>query len=159
MRQLLHQVCYTRYHLSFYLRLIGSVLKHSEVPKYYDQDCSSFTNSASQRSFCHSEFSGSKIPPTPKSSISISPTNRNGFSFSIPSVIIFNHSKPACAPSQTIHLLPFPTKSRRRHFQSCTQACQSIFFFKIRRCLILSPYFKFLNYRSNVMQQQHYILL
>ena len=38
MRQLAYQVCYTRYHVSFYLRLIGSVLKHCKVPKYYDQD-------------------------------------------------------------------------------------------------------------------------
>ena len=144
MRQLVYQVCYTRYHLWFYLRLIGSVLKHCEVPKFYDQDCSSFTNSASQRSFCHSEFSGPKIHTTPISSISISSTNRNDFSFSIPTVIIFNHSKPACAPPQAIHLSPFPIKSRRRLF---------------RRCLILPPYFKFLNYRSNVMQQQHYLLL
>ena len=40
MRQLLYLVCYTRYHVSFYLWLIGSVLKHCKVPKYYDQDCS-----------------------------------------------------------------------------------------------------------------------
>ena len=38
MRQLAYQVCYTRYHISFYLWLIGSVLKR-KVPKYYDQDC------------------------------------------------------------------------------------------------------------------------
>ena len=35
----MYQVCYTRYHVSFYLWLIGSVLKHCKVPKYYDQDC------------------------------------------------------------------------------------------------------------------------
>ena len=32
---------YTRYHVSFPLWLIGSVLKHCKVPKYYDQDCRS----------------------------------------------------------------------------------------------------------------------
>ena len=32
---------YTRYHVSFSLWLIGSVLKHCKVPKYYDQDCRS----------------------------------------------------------------------------------------------------------------------
>ena len=35
----MYQVCYTRYHVSFYLWLIGSVLKHCKVPKYYDHDC------------------------------------------------------------------------------------------------------------------------
>ena len=35
----MYQVCYTRYHVSFYLWLIGSVLRHCKVPKYYDQDC------------------------------------------------------------------------------------------------------------------------
>ena len=30
---------YTRYHVSVYLWLIGSILKHCKVPKYYDQDC------------------------------------------------------------------------------------------------------------------------
>ena len=39
MRQLVYQVCYTRYHIWFYLWLIGSVLKHCKVPKYYEQDC------------------------------------------------------------------------------------------------------------------------
>ena len=39
MRQLVYQVCYTRYHVSFYLWLIRPVLKHCKVPKYYDQDC------------------------------------------------------------------------------------------------------------------------
>ena len=38
MRQPVYQVCYTRYHVSFYLWLIESVLKHCKVPKYYDQD-------------------------------------------------------------------------------------------------------------------------
>ena len=37
--QLVCQVCYTRYHVPFDLWLIGSVLKHCKVPKYYDQDC------------------------------------------------------------------------------------------------------------------------
>ena len=32
---------YTRYHVSFPLWLIGSVLKHCKVPKYCDQDCRS----------------------------------------------------------------------------------------------------------------------
>ena len=39
MRQLEYQSCGTRYHLSFYLWLIESGLKHCKVPKYYDQDC------------------------------------------------------------------------------------------------------------------------
>ena len=30
----------SRYHISFYLWLVGSVQKHYEVPKYYDEDCS-----------------------------------------------------------------------------------------------------------------------
>ena len=38
MRQLVLQVWYTRYHVSFYLWLIGSVLKHWKVSKYYEQD-------------------------------------------------------------------------------------------------------------------------
>ena len=37
--QLVYQVCYTRYHVLFYLLLIRSVLKHCKVPKYYNQDC------------------------------------------------------------------------------------------------------------------------
>ena len=41
MRQLVCQVCYTKYHVSFYLCLIVSVLKQYKVLKYYDQDCSS----------------------------------------------------------------------------------------------------------------------
>ena len=39
MRQLIYQVCYTRYQVSFYLWLIGSVLKYCKVPKYNGQDC------------------------------------------------------------------------------------------------------------------------
>ena len=39
LRQLVYQVCYTRNHVPFYLWLIGSVLKHCKVQKYYDQDC------------------------------------------------------------------------------------------------------------------------
>ena len=39
-KQLVQQVCHSRYHVSFYLWLIGSVLKHCKVPKYYDHDCS-----------------------------------------------------------------------------------------------------------------------
>ena len=39
MKQLVYQVCCTRYHVSFCLWLIRSVLKHYKVPKYYDQDC------------------------------------------------------------------------------------------------------------------------
>ena len=35
----IYQVCYTRFHVSFYLWLIGSVLKHCKVPKYYGQYC------------------------------------------------------------------------------------------------------------------------
>ena len=53
----------------------------------YSFKSSSFTNSASQSSFCHSKFSNPKITTTPKSSISVSPTNRNSFSLSPPSVI------------------------------------------------------------------------
>ena len=92
----------------------------------YSFKSSSFTNLASQHSFCHSKFLGPKIPSTTKFSISVSPTNRNNFSFSIPSVIKSNDSKPACAPPQTSHLSPFSIKSSRRLFQSSTQACQSI---------------------------------
>ena len=40
MRQLIYQVCYIRYQVSFYLSLIGSVLKNCKVPKYYDHDFS-----------------------------------------------------------------------------------------------------------------------
>ena len=65
---------------------------------------SSFTNSASQLSFCRSKFSG---PTTPKSSISISPTNHNNFSSSVPYVIKSNDSKPVCAPPQISDLSHF----------------------------------------------------
>ena len=34
----MYQVCHIRYHISFYLWLIGSILKHCKVPKYYGQD-------------------------------------------------------------------------------------------------------------------------
>ena len=101
----------------------------------YSFKSSSLTNSDSQLSSCHSKFSGPKIPTTPKSPISVSPTNRNNFSLSIPSVIKPNDSKPACVPPQTSHILPFPIKSS--------------WHLKITRCLILPPYFKFLNYCSN----------
>ena len=62
-------------------------------------------------------------------SISVSPTNRNNFSFLIPSVIKSNDIKPASAPPQTSHL-SLPIKSRRALFQSSTQVYQSIFFSK-----------------------------
>ena len=74
-----------------------------------------------------SNFSGPKIPTTRKSSVSVSPTNRNNFSFSILSVVKSNDSKPACAPPQISHPFPFPIKSSRRLSQSSTQARQSIF--------------------------------
>ena len=38
----LYEVCNSRYHVSLYLWLIGSVLKHCKVPKDYDQDCRCF---------------------------------------------------------------------------------------------------------------------
>ena len=38
-RQLIDQIRYTRYHISFYLSRIGPVLKHYKFPKYNDQDC------------------------------------------------------------------------------------------------------------------------
>ena len=50
MRQLIYQVCYTEYHVSFYLRLIGSALKHCKVPKYYDQDCKFYVPSSNTSS-------------------------------------------------------------------------------------------------------------
>ena len=87
---------------------------------------SSFTNSASQLSFYRSKFSGPKIPTTPKSSTSVSPTNHNNFSSSIPYVIKSNDSKPAYVPPQTSHLSPFSMKSSRRFFQS---SCQSTLLF------------------------------
>ena len=46
MRQLVYQVCFTRYHVLFYLLFIGSVLKHCKFPKYYEHDCIPF-NTAS----------------------------------------------------------------------------------------------------------------
>ena len=39
MRQFVYQIYYTGYKVSFYLWLIGSVLKYCKVPKYYDRDC------------------------------------------------------------------------------------------------------------------------
>ena len=86
----------------------------------------SFTNPASQLSFYRSKFSGPKIPTTPKSSTSVSPTNHNNFSSSIPYVIKSNDSKPAYVPPQTSHLSPFSIKSSRRFFQS---SCQSTLLF------------------------------
>ena len=38
-RQLVYQICYTRYQIFFYLWWIGSVIKYFKVPKYYDLDC------------------------------------------------------------------------------------------------------------------------
>ena len=35
----MYQVWYDRYHVSFYLRLIGSVVKHCKILKNYDQGC------------------------------------------------------------------------------------------------------------------------
>ena len=87
----------------------------------YSFKSSSFTNLASQHSFCHSKFSG---PSTTKFSISVSSTNHYNFSFSILSVIKSNDSKPACAPPQTSHL---PIKSSQHLFQFSTQVCQSFF--------------------------------
>ena len=51
--------------------------------------------------FVTQKISSPKISTTPKSSISVSPTNRNNFPFPIPSVIKSNDSKPACAPFQS----------------------------------------------------------
>ena len=39
-RQLINQVCYKRYHVSFYLWGIGPIIKLYKVLKYYGQDCS-----------------------------------------------------------------------------------------------------------------------
>ena len=109
---------------------------------------SSLKNLASQRSFCNSKCSGPKIRTTRQSPISLSPTRtRNNPSFSLPSVIKSDDSKPACAPPQTSKVSQVPF--------SVFYSSLSI---KIRRCFILPPYFKFLNYRSNVMQQHHCIL-
>ena len=68
---------------------------------FYSFKSSSFTNSASQLSFCLSKFSDPKITTTPKSSISVSPTKHNNFFSSVPYVIKSNNSKPACAPPGT----------------------------------------------------------
>ena len=38
-RQLVYQIRYTRYQVSFYLWWIGSLLNYCKVPKYYDQGC------------------------------------------------------------------------------------------------------------------------
>ena len=40
LRQVVYQVCYTKYQISFYVWQIGPVLK--QVPKYYNQDCTWF---------------------------------------------------------------------------------------------------------------------
>ena len=79
------------------------VLKNP-IFNFYSLKSSSFTNLASQLYFCHSKFSGPKIPTTTKSSISVPPTNRNNFSDSIPSAIKSNDSKPTRTSSQTSHL-------------------------------------------------------
>ena len=50
--QYIHQVCYTRYQVSFYLRRIGSALEHCKVPRYYDQDCRSLKSSREIYSAC-----------------------------------------------------------------------------------------------------------
>ena len=54
------------------------------------------------------------------------------------------------------HLSPFPLKSNKHLFQCSTQGCRSIFFFRIARCLILPPYFKFQNYRFNAPQHNSF---
>ena len=46
----MYQVCYTRYRVSFYLSLIGSVLKHCTVPKYYEQGCRHVSSAYKNRS-------------------------------------------------------------------------------------------------------------
>ena len=134
---------------------VSMVQKHSNVMvQKHSFDSDSFKSS----SFCHSKFSGLKIPTTPKSSISVSSTNHNNISTSSPYVIESYDSKPPCVAPQTSHLSPFPIKSSRRLFNLLLRPVNQ-FFLKIRRCLILPPYFKFLNYRSNLMQQQHCLLL
>ena len=35
MKQLVYQVCYNKYQISFYLWTVGPVLKYFKVPKYY----------------------------------------------------------------------------------------------------------------------------
>ena len=89
----------------------------------YSFKSSSFVNFASKCSFCHSKFSSSKIPTTPKSPVSVSPKDCNNCSFSIPSVIKSNDSKPASTPSQTSPLSHLPIKSSKCLFKSSTQAC------------------------------------
>ena len=59
-RHLVHQVSYTRYHVSFYLWLIGSVLEHCKVPKYYDQDCRSLFHICANSVKSVSQISGTK---------------------------------------------------------------------------------------------------
>ena len=39
LRQLVYQVYYSRYHVSFYLWSIECVLKHCQLRKYYNRDC------------------------------------------------------------------------------------------------------------------------
>ena len=95
---------------------------------------SSFTNSASQLSFCCSKFSDPKNPTTRKSSISVSPTNPNNFSSSIPYVIKSNDSKFACAPPKTSHILPFSIKCSRRLFSLLLKPANQLFL-KIRSSL------------------------
>ena len=42
LEKFMYEVCNTRYHVSLYLWLIGSVLTHCKVLKDYDQDCRCF---------------------------------------------------------------------------------------------------------------------
>ena len=124
----------------------------------YSFKSSSFTNSTSQSSFCHSKFSGPKIPYTPKSSISVPITNQINFSFLIPSVIKSNNSKPASAASQTSYLLPFPITSSRSFFQSSIQAYQSISS-QNQKVFNSGSLFQVSELPFNVTQQQHCLLL
>ena len=39
---MVYKTSYTRYQITFYLRLIGPVIKHCKGPKYYAQDCLKF---------------------------------------------------------------------------------------------------------------------
>ena len=39
MRQLVYKIYYVRYQAPLFFRRIKPVIKHSEWPKYYDQDC------------------------------------------------------------------------------------------------------------------------
>ena len=95
--------------------------------KSYSFKSGSFINSASQCSHCHSKPSNPKIPTTPKSSISVFPTNCNSFSYWIPSVIKSNDPKSACMSSQTSHLLRLPLKFSKHLVKSFASACQSTF--------------------------------